>query len=129
MAVSDDRRTAELLQRLDAVEARLDPRPHRRGRLVADLATVGVLAPVAIYADWHASHPILLFGLMLLGIGLNHLIPFLTRWSLRRERDRLVERYAQAVAAGASSARTAGRDAPGGVARPPTEDGRRDPTR
>lgn len=87
--MTDDTDADELLRRLDVVEAGLDPGPLRRGRLTADLATVAFLAPIAIYLDWHATRPFLLLGLMLAGVGLNRLIPFLTRRSLLQERDRI----------------------------------------
>ena len=92
-----DRTGAERLMReLDAVEQRLDPRPVRRGRLLADLVTVGILAPIAFVLDWHASRPLLLLTLMALGVGLNRLVPRLLTRSLRRRREHLLDEYERA---------------------------------
>jgi len=90
---SDDPPVERLIRELDAVEARLDPAPVRRGRLWADLITVGLLAPIAFVLDWHASRPLLLLFLMAAGIGLNRLVPYLTTRSLRRRREALLKEY------------------------------------
>lgn len=83
----------ELLDRLNAIEARLDPGPLKRGRLVADVATVVVAGSVGWILDWQVSHPMFLLGVLLTATGLNHLIPNLARRSLRRERERLTVEY------------------------------------
>jgi hypothetical protein len=91
--VRDDPSAEFLLERLDAIEVRLDPQPHRRGRLMADLLTVGVIVVLAVFFDWRITHPLLLLVLLLSATGLNRLIPLLTRRALLRERDRITARY------------------------------------
>lgn len=89
--LTNDARTSALLDRLDEIEARLDPEAHRNGRVIADLITVSVCAPLAVFFDWHASRPFLLFGLMVAGLVLNRLIPVVNGYALRRERDQLCD--------------------------------------
>ena len=47
--MTNDARTSALLARLDEIEARLDPEAHRKGRAIADLITVSVCAPLAVF--------------------------------------------------------------------------------
>ena len=95
---SDDPRVALLLDRLDAIEARLDPRPVKRGQLIADLLTVGSIGSVALLLDWQVTHPVLLLASLVFATGLNRLIRFVARRSLRREREELTARYDEVAA-------------------------------
>ena len=95
---SDDPRAAVLLDQLDAIEARLDPRPFERGQLIADLLTVGAIGSAALFLDWHVTHPVLLLAFLVGATGLNRLILFVARRSLRREREGLTARYDEIAA-------------------------------
>jgi len=88
--LTGERGTATKLAELDTIEARLDPEGRRRGRLTADLLTIAVLAPISIALDWHATRPMLMLTLMVVGVGLNHTIPLLTERSLRKKRAQLL---------------------------------------
>lgn len=91
--MGDDPRVESLIERLNAIEARLDPRPLRRGRLMADLLTLAVIVVLAVFFDWRITHPLLLLALLLFATGLNRLVPLLTRRALHRERDRITARH------------------------------------
>ena len=94
----DDSRAALLLERLDAIEARLDPLPVKRGQLIADLLTVGAIGSAALLLDWHVTHPALLLAFLVSATGLNRLILFVARRSLRGEREELTARYDEIAA-------------------------------
>ena len=81
-----------LFERLNAIEAELDPAPFQRGRLWADAITLILLTPFGFLLEWELNNrPLVLLLLLLSAVGLNRLVPFLLRTRLRRERDRLVE--------------------------------------
>lgn len=91
------------MDRLAEVEARLDTAPLQRGRRVADLVTVAVVATVAIATGWTIVHPLLLLGLLLAATGLNRGIPYVRRRALRRERERLTALLEGVAASGLTS--------------------------
>lgn len=95
---SDDPRAVVLLEKLDAIEARLDPRPVKRGQLIADLVTVGVIGSAGLLLDWHVTHPAVLLAFLVSATGLNRLVLFVARRSLRREREALTAQYDEIAA-------------------------------
>ena len=97
---SRDPHAAVLLEQLDAIEARLDPRPVKRGQLIADLLTVGAIVSAALLLDWHVTHPALLLAFLVSATALNRLILFVARRSLRREREELTAPYDEIAALG-----------------------------
>lgn len=92
--MTEDPSVAGLLERLNAVEARLDPAPLRRGRVVGDVVTILIVVPLAAILDLEFTRPAILLSLMALAVGLHRLIPHIARTSLRRERDRLSDEIA-----------------------------------
>lgn len=86
---TDESITARM-ERLAEIEARIDPTLRRRGRVIADLVTVAVVAPVMIAFDLHVTRPLVMLGLMCGALALNHLVPMITERRLRRERSRLL---------------------------------------
>jgi len=88
--VDKDDATAARLERIAEIEARIDPELRRRGRLIADLVTIAVVAPVAIAFDFHVERPLVMLALMGVAVALNHLIPRITERRLRAERQRLL---------------------------------------
>jgi hypothetical protein len=85
-----DDETAARLDRVAEIEARIDPSLRRRGRIVADVVTVAVVAPLAIAFDFHVTRPFVMLALLLGALGLNHLVPLITERRLRGERQRLL---------------------------------------
>lgn len=85
-----DASTAARLDRVAEIEAKIDPDLRRRGRIVADLITVGVGAPLAIALDFHVTRPLLMLALMCVALALNHVVPRITERRLRAERQRLL---------------------------------------
>lgn len=88
--MQNDEATAARLDRVAEIEARLDPSLRRRGRLIADLVTVAVGAPLAIAFDFHVTRPFVLLGLMGGALALNHLVPLILERRLRGERNQLL---------------------------------------
>lgn len=78
------------LERVAEIEARIDPGPRRRGRIIADLITVAVIGPFMLGFDLHITRPFMMLGLMSTALALNHLVPLITERRLRRERERLL---------------------------------------
>ena len=89
--MNGEHRLTEILDRLDEVEAGLDPVPRQRGQLYADLATLAILVPMGIVIDWDFNRPFLLLGLLLGAVGLNRFLWYALRLPLRRERDMLLQ--------------------------------------
>lgn len=87
---SEDESTTARLARVAEIEAEIDPSRRRRGRIVADLVTVGIVAPIAVALDFHVTRPFLLLALMAGALAVNRLVPLLTERRLRRERNRLL---------------------------------------
>lgn len=85
-----DARTAKLLDELEALEDRLDPRPARSGERLADLLMFAVVAFFALVLGAELKYPLLLITLLIAARGLSRLVPFLRNRSLRADRDRLV---------------------------------------
>ncbi len=85
-----DEAIAARLDRVAEIEAQIDPGLRRRGRVIADLVTLGVLVPLAIAFDLHVTHPFFMLALMGGALALNHLLPRVTERRLRRERKRLL---------------------------------------
>lgn len=99
--MTHDRQLAEILDRLDEVEAGLDPVPRQRGQLIADLVTLAILVPMGILIDWDFNRPFLLLALLLGAVGLNRALWSVLRIPLRRERDHLLAQLRErAVEAG-----------------------------
>jgi len=88
--VTKDEATASRIDRVAEIEARIDPTLRRRGRIIADLVTIGVIAPLAITFDFHVTRPFVLLALVGGALALNHLVPLITERRLRRERSRLL---------------------------------------
>lgn len=77
-----------MLLRLEELEAGLDPLTRRRGQLIADVATLAVLSPIAASIDWPSIF--VPAGLILVAIGLNRFVWDLRTLPDRRERDALL---------------------------------------
>lgn len=88
--MNNDEATAARLERVAQIEARIDPSPRRRGRVIADLVTIAVVAPLAIAFDFHVTRPFVMLSLMGGALALNHLLPLVWQWRLRGERNRLL---------------------------------------
>jgi len=88
--LQSDEAIAARLDRVDEIEAQIDPSLRRRGRLVADVVTIAVITPLSIAFDLHVTHPFGMLGLMGVAIGLNHGVPLVTERRLRAERERLL---------------------------------------
>ena len=98
--MSNDLRARALFDQINALETRLTPAPVTRRRRLLDAASLVLLLPVAALLDWNISHPILL--LMVGSNVFGHVIlPYLQGRKLRRERDRLISRHDEIVAAAA----------------------------
>jgi len=97
--VTADHRLVEILDRLDEVEAGLDPVPRQRGQMIADLVTLAVLVPMGILIDWDFNRPFLLLALLVGAVGLNRAIWSVLRLPLRRERDQLLAQLREQTAA------------------------------
>jgi hypothetical protein len=87
-----DEATAARLERVAEIEARIDPGLRRRGRLVADLVTIAVAAPLMVALDLHVTRPFVMLSLLGAALALNHLVPLFTERQLRAERQRLLAR-------------------------------------
>jgi hypothetical protein len=85
-----DESTAARLDRVAEIEAKIDPTLRRRGRIVADLVTVAVVAPLSIALDFHVTRPFVMLALMGAALALNHVVPMITERRLRAERQRLL---------------------------------------
>ena len=85
-----DDELAARVERVAEIDRRIDPAHRRRGRVVADLITVGALAPISIALDWHATRPFVMLALMAGALAVNRLVPLLTERKLRREREELL---------------------------------------
>jgi len=86
----DDRSTEARLHRIAEIEAKIDPTLRRRGRVIADLITVAIVAPLAITFDFHVTRPLVMLGLLGGALALNHVVPRITERRLRAERTRLL---------------------------------------
>lgn len=89
--VGEPKSTEALVERVRELDLRLDPEPSRRGRLIADLVTVGLIAPVLVAWDVHIRAPALLVGLLFGGLLLRRLGSHVATRGLRRERDHLLD--------------------------------------
>ncbi|MDH3205788.1 MAG: hypothetical protein OEO79_04210 [Gemmatimonadota bacterium] len=78
------------LDRVDEIEAQIDPTLRRRGRIVADVITLGIVTPLSIAFDLHVTHPFGMLALMGAGLALNRVVPLVTERQLRAERERLL---------------------------------------
>lgn len=87
-------RVAELLDKLDDIENRLDPTPARQGLLIADGITVVIVVWASMMFDWKPLYPGLFLGLLLTGSVLSRVIPRLLQGSLREERNLLLAELA-----------------------------------
>lgn len=85
-----DEATAARIDRVAAIEAQIDPSRRRTGRILADLVTIAVIAPVAIALDFHVTRPFVMLALLGGALALNHLVPLITERRLRAERTRLL---------------------------------------
>ena len=88
--MQNDESTAARLERVAEIEARIDPSLRRRGRIVADLVTICVVAPLAIALDFHVTRPLVMLALICAALALNHVVPLITERHLRAERQRLL---------------------------------------
>lgn len=85
-----DEAAAARIDRVAQIEAKLDPSLRRRGRIVADLVTIAVVAPLAIVFDFHVTRPFVMLALMGAALALNRLVPLVMERRLRAERNRLL---------------------------------------
>lgn len=85
-----DEAIAARVDRVAEIEGQIDPDLRRRGRIVADLVTIAVVAPLAIAFDLHITRPGVMLALMGGALALNHLVPLITERRLRAERRRLL---------------------------------------
>jgi len=119
--LNHDVRVTALLDELSAIETRLDPAAHRRGQLIADAVTVAIALPAMLLLGLSIDRPLVLFGLMVVGLLLNRIPPWLSRRKLREAQDRLFKEYSEIAESGDAAA------ARGGPGLPASAEGRRPP--
>jgi len=85
-----DEATAARLERVAEIEARIDPSLRRRGRIIADLVTIAVAAPLMMALDFHVTRPFVMLALLGTALALNRLVPLDTERRLRAERQRIL---------------------------------------
>ena len=93
--MSDDLRATALIDEINALEARLEPRPRKGRRLGGILGVLALLAGGATF-NWDVLVPIVL--LVMVGNGANLLPPVLRRRYVQRQRDRLIEQHDKIIA-------------------------------
>jgi len=93
--LSDDLRATALIDEINALEARLEPRPRKGRRLGGILGVLALLAGGATF-NWDVLVPIVL--LVMVGNGANLLPPVLRRRYVQRQRDRLIEQHDKIIA-------------------------------